>query len=242
MKYVIIGISVVLFIILISFLVAKRKTLSAFLVVVAHPYEQYINDMSRESILVAGDSTGYGTGVFNPKYSIAGRIGALFPEYAIENVSKNGATTKSLVEVIKRRHNRDKYDLVLLQIGGNDILDDVPLEIIEEQILELLEYSKTLTDAVILMSTGNVGAAETFVKDGTPDSYLEDRTRKVRDIFIRVSEEMNVTYVDLFVEPEQDVFLKEPKIYLAIDGLHPSKEGYGEWFEKLQPALETKLH
>ena len=60
-------------------------------------------------------------------------------------------------------------------------------------------------------------------------------------MFIEVAAESGVMYVDLFEEPEADVFLAEPKKYLAIDGLHPSKEGYAYWYKTLKPTVQEVL-
>jgi lysophospholipase L1-like esterase len=58
---------------------------------------------------------------------------------------------------------------------------------------------------------------------------------------METAKEYGVHYVDLFVEPDEDVFVREPKKYTAFDGLHPTADGYAVWYTKLQVVLEKIL-
>jgi len=60
-------------------------------------------------------------------------------------------------------------------------------------------------------------------------------------MFIEVSVDTTMEYVDLFVEPENDVFVQEPKTYFSWDGLHPSSAGYATWYQSLAPVLKKTL-
>jgi lysophospholipase L1-like esterase len=60
-------------------------------------------------------------------------------------------------------------------------------------------------------------------------------------MFMQVAAETPLTYVDLFEEHEDDPFVQQPEKYVAIDGLHPTNEGYGYWYERLQPVIDPLL-
>lgn len=195
------------------------------------PYEQ---DGGGKSVLILGDSTGYGTGASNPSYSVAGRLGAQIPTLSIVNKSSNGATLRDAHRVLGE--TAEEYDLILLQIGGNDILQFRNKRQIEEDARALLLKTKDRAEHVVLMTTGDVGAAPAF--GPIARTLLHHRTKTAREVFMRVSEEMGIVYVDLFAEKEDDVFQKDPGRYHSKDGLHPSDDGYGVWFEKLFNALE----
>jgi lysophospholipase L1-like esterase len=60
---------------------------------------------------------------------------------------------------------------------------------------------------------------------------------KVHAVVKRVTTEMGVIFVDLFRDPHNDPFVKEPKRYYCPDGLHPSGEGYGIWFATLMAQV-----
>lgn len=193
-------------------------------------------------ILVAGDSTAYGTGVSDPNASVAGRIAADYPGYSIQNISENGATTHRLLQLLKATTLRDTYDLIVLQIGANDILQNRDDVSIQTDLDALLRLVRERTAHAFVLTSGNVGAAPAYVKAGKPDPRLEAKTRRVREVFRSVAHNRNATYVDLFEEPEVDVFFLHPDIYVAIDGLHPNAQGYGVWYAKLKSSLaQNKL-
>lgn len=195
----------------------------------AQVYEQ---EGSGRTILFAGDSTGYGTGASTPEDSVAGRVGVYYPNAHIDNVSKNGYT---LAEVVASLPSDKKYDMVVLQAGGNDILKLASRKSIKQDTEVLLARAKEIGDAVYFMTTGDVGAAPAF---GPLTSwFLSYRTREVRPIFIEVSERLGITYIDLYEDPKDSVFREDPDRYHSRDGLHPSSEGYSVWFEKLEEKL-----
>lgn len=212
-----------------------RIIYTAWLIVRVTPYEQTIP--GAPTILVLGDSTGYGTGAMAGEYSIAGRLGRDLPDYSIQNNSANGRTIEDLQPVA--RDVRGQYALILLQIGGNDILDARDPFIVEQELREIVRVLNDNTEHVIMMSSGNVGAAAVF--EGEEAAMMEARTRAFRDMFVQVASTTELTYVDLFLEPENDPFIAEPERYLSLDGLHPSDAGYGFWYEQLRPVVREVL-
>lgn len=186
-----------------------------------------------KSILVLGDSTGYGTGASNPSYSVAGRLGEKNPTFSIKNGSTNGATLRDAHSLLTS--GTEMYDLILFQVGGNDILQLRSIAKIEADTRALLLTAKERSSHVVLMTTGDVGAAPAF--GPLVSALLSHRTKQARDVFMRVSEEVGVVYVDLFAEKEDDVFQQDPERYHSKDNLHPSDDGYGVWFEKLYSVL-----
>lgn len=218
----------------------RRSIVTVLLIVQVKPYERTIE--GAPVILVAGDSTGYGTGARAGKQTIAGYVGADFPQYSIKNISVNGHTTHDLIGKLKELPADSSYALILLQIGGNDILKDRPLSEVRQDIQQVLTEAKQRSAHVVLSTTGNVGAAAAFVKGGEPNQHLMEKSQAVHAVFREVASEYEIPYVDYYVEPSQDVFLQDPDTYMAADGLHPSGAGYQEWYKKLQPTLNNLLH
>lgn len=186
-------------------------------------------------IVVAGDSTGYGTGADTPAHSIAGRLGALFPSYEVRNVSVNRLTTNGLSELLPATLPQDRIDLLLIQIGGNDVLFFSSVAQTREHLDSVLTVARERARNVVVMSNGNIGAAPAF--GPILSSVYAARTRTFRALFQERTNAFGVTYIDLYKSPDVDPFAKDPKRYHAPDGLHPGSEGYALWFEKLTPAL-----
>ncbi len=217
-----------------------RTLKSVWLIIEVRPYEQVGVGEIPPTIFVLGDSTGYGTGAGKKQYSVAGLLGADYPRYTIINNSKNGRTIGEALVEIKTLPAEPKHTLLLLQIGGNDILQKRDIDIVRTELTELYSEAKKRSLNVVMISSGNVGTAAAFTGTKKAGEY-ERITRQFRQMFIEVATESGVSYVDLFKEPEDDVFLKEPKKYLAIDGLHPSAAGYAYWYESLAPVIAEKI-
>ncbi len=206
-----------------------------FLIASVTPYEKEVTDAP--AILILGDSTGYGTGADKSTDSIAGRIGRDSPSYSIKNNSKNGRTIGGLVSVAETLEG--DYALILLQIGGNDILQKRSKEEVKKELITIIGSLTKRTEHIVMMSAGNVGGAPVF--SGAEAQVYEELTREFRAMFLDVAEGTPLTYVDLFKEPAEDQFIDDPDTYLSIDGLHPSSTGYGLWYESLYPVLREKL-
>ena len=217
-----------------------RTAKTLFLIAEVTPYEQAGTGSSPEKIFLLGDSTGYGTGAGDGKKSIAGLMGAEFPHYAITNNSVNGRTIGEALTALKKLPVEPLHKLILLQIGGNDILQKRPIAQVQTELTALYVEAKARAANVIMISSGNVGTAAAF--KGTPDAAVYDTlTRQFRAMFIKTATASEVSYVDLFEEPENDGFAQKPEIYLAIDGLHPSPSGYALWYQSLEPVLRPIL-
>lgn len=190
-----------------------------------------------KSLLLLGDSTGYGTGASNRKESTAGRIGITYPELKIENNSVNGRTAVELLKVaIKVEGN---YDVILMQIGANDLLGGDSPESVVATIDSLVEILKAHSENVIVLTSGNIGAAWRF--EGEKANKFTDISKTYDLLMKQKSTSGDFTFISLWTEPEDDPFVKEPKKYTAFDGLHPTSEGYAVWFNTLQPVLESIL-
>jgi lysophospholipase L1-like esterase len=212
-----------------------RYAKTFYLISQTSPYEQSVPGSPK--ILILGDSTGYGTGVTDPQRSIAGLIGQDFVQYSIINDSKNGRAIGDLVSVAKEIE--ESYELILLQIGGNDILQKRDLPTVVSELETIIDTLSPQTNHLVMMTSGNVGGASAFSKEKA-DAY-ESLTRAYRKSFVETADKTSLTYVDLFLEPEVDIIANNPETYLASDGLHPSAAGYGIWYETLYPILETRL-
>lgn len=199
------------------------------------PYEQTVE--GAPSLLILGDSTGYGLGASASENTIAGRIGSEYPNYSLVNMSANQRTIGELAPVVDNLDGT--YKLILLQIGANDILQDNDLSTVEQQLRDVIQKLESHSEHILMMSSGNVGAASRF--SAKESEKYERLTRQYRTMFTRVASTTPVVYIDLFAEPDADPFVSEPEVYLARDGLHPSDAGYGLWYQLLRPYLEERL-
>lgn len=187
------------------------------------------------TLLVLGDSTGVGVGAGTPEASVAGRLAAHLGATHVENYAESGAETAGLPAQIAKA-TLPRYDTILIQIGGNDILwfHDA-----KKTAGELKDALAALPDAekVIVLSAGNVGGATIFPPPLRP--FHTWRNQAFHTEFAKAASVSGAVYVNLYEPPGMDPFLENPERYLAEDGLHPSAEGYALWFKKILAVLEA---
>lgn len=201
----------------------------------AVPYEQSPENPTMK-ILVAGDSTGVGTGAESPEDSIAGRIGKDFPNASIENISENGITTEELRKKLDELADNN-YDLIVIQIGANDVTKFTSKAKVSQEIKLVLDYAAAHASSVILLTAGNMGLSPVFKAPFS--NYITSKTLMVREIFqSEAAARSSVKYVDLFKKAEDDTFSTDIDKYYADDNFHPSSEGYGVWYQDIQPLLK----
>jgi lysophospholipase L1-like esterase len=209
-----------------------RARIASAMMAEAVPYEALTTDF-RKTLLILGDSTGVGSGATRPEESIAGRLAPLLGATYVENQAKNGAEVEDLSTQIQ--HLRlSRYDFILIQIGGNDIL---AFHSAKKTAYMLDKIMDTLPDAgkIALMCAGNVGGATLIPYIARPlYTYM---TLQIHKEFARLAKKRGITYINLFIRPSKDPFMKDPARYLSEDGLHPSSEGYGIWFEQIKASL-----
>jgi lysophospholipase L1-like esterase len=200
----------------------------------SEPFEQR-PDAATRRLLVAGDSTAVGTGASSPAHSLAGLIAQQHPQLAIENRARDGALFADVAEQLLRP---GRFDIVLVQAGGNDVIRLRSIDDMRTDIDNLLDAARQRADVVILMPAGNVGNAPFFF---APCSWwMTARAREMHRLAASAAARSNATYVDLFHERDDDPFVHRPELN-ARDGLHPSDAGYRVWWQALQAQTDL-LH
>lgn len=185
------------------------------------------------TVLVLGDSTAVGIGATQPEESVAGRVSNFLKADRVENYAVSGAVTSDLNEQ-RKNAMLPRYRLVLIQIGGNDIIRFKPVERAGE---DLRAAIRSLPDAekVVIISAGDVGGATLFPWPVRP--FHTRLNNAYHETFARIAKEEGVTYVNFGNSPATKQINKKPEVYLSADGLHPSSEGYRLWFEEIQSSL-----
>lgn len=195
---------------------------------------------SRRTIVIAGDSTAFGVGAL-PEHSTAGRLAAAFPHARVINVAKSGARVGHVLGQLARAVEQlahcgcRKVDFVLIHACGNDVIEFRSVDAFEADLRAAIAMARQLSENVVLMPGQNFSVAPFFLRGL---SHIVTRHAvKLHAVVERVTAELGVTFVDLFREPSEDPFVKEPHRYYCADGLHPSGEGYGIWFTALMGAV-----
>jgi lysophospholipase L1-like esterase len=197
------------------------------------PYQR-LNAEAAYKVLVIGDSTAYGTGADTPETSVPGRLASEFTEISLENHGKNGARVADLLETFNP-DPETHYNLLIIHVGGNDILHVTSLREVRRDLPILLERAKKSADHVLVITSGDFGSAPILP---WPVNYLYSlRTQQVRKIFIAATEAAGVLFADIYKQEKSVAFKKEKNDYYATDGFHPSSHGYDHWYVVLRNTL-----
>ncbi len=183
------------------------------------------------SMLVLGDSTAVGVGA-TPLTSVPARLSS-YLDASVENYAKSGARVSDVATQIDTA-KKEKYDVVLIQIGANDITHGTDLVKVRAGLEKVLSDASSLSERVIVLTAGKVGDAPLipwFARD-----FLNTRTAKVRDVFVETTAKYKAVYVDIYSR-ELNFSDDVPRFY-ASDKFHLSSDGYGEWFSIVREYVE----
>ena len=179
-------------------------------------------------LLIVGDSTGVGTGASDPQHSLAGLLAQAYSRLHIDNRARDGATFAQVIGQLEAATAR--YDLVLVQAGGNDVIRLRPLDAVRADIDRVAVLARARGGRVLLMPAGNVGNAPFFF---APVSwFMSSRARSMHGFVREAAARHEAVYVNLFKDKADDPFAQQPDLN-AADGLHPSDAGYRLWFDEL---------
>ena len=207
---------------------------SVALVAASNPYQQK-GQPGHSRILVLGDSTGVGTGTTSNTGSIAGRFGHDFPDAEIVNLSINGLRTAGL-DAGFPSYPAKSFDVVVLQIGANDILQRTPLEEVSVSLSSVFAKANAVGKRVVALHCGNVGLAPLF-RDWPLNTYFRGKSLKLRAMYRPLADANGIAYVDLFHETADDPFMADLDKFYAADGLHLTEDGYEEWYRQLRKTM-----
>ncbi|MDB5893712.1 MAG: family lipase, partial [Rhodoferax sp.] len=135
----------------------------------------------------------------------------------------------------------ERYDLVLIMGGANDVLRFTRQEPWREHMALALRRAKARAGTVVLMPSGNVGNAPFFYP---PASWLMTRRARTLHAMAReIAQQQGAVYVNLYRERQDDPFAQDPERMNASDHLHPSDAGYANWYGELrrQAGLDARI-
>jgi acyl-CoA thioesterase-1 len=139
------------------------------------------------------------------------------------NAGVSGDTTAGGVRRLEWLLRR-KPEVVVVELGANDGLRGLPLEMTEGNLRRIIAFSQEAGAAVLLLGMM------------MPPNYGPDYTEGFRAIYPRLAEEMRVPLLPFLLEGVAG----EPSLNLA-DGIHPNAEGHRRVAENLLPHLERIL-
>jgi lysophospholipase L1-like esterase len=196
-------------------------------------YQQPLSG-KHERVLFLGDSTVVGTGALVPDDSLVGRFGRDCKNLEIINLGKNGDRLPGLDQRFNLVTNQ-KFDLVIIQIGGNDVVHNTPAPLIESSLISVVRKARVVARRVVLVPSGlDLGQVPFF--PWFFDQTLNERSANLDEIFSRVAAVEGVAMIKLTEGLVGADFFEQP-INFADDRFHPSSAGYAIWYSQLRGEL-----
>lgn len=193
----------------------------------------------RKRVLVIGDSTAYGTGARNPEKSLVGRLREDFPDIEIVNEAENAMFLARLHEKL-HKISIDHFDLIVIHIGGMDVISLTPVRkasVLMHTILEHIKNNHAGHIAVVSVNNAGVPPLIRF-----PISLLLDwRSRVFSAMCNEVCRAQSVIHIPLYKPMGVDPLHSEDGALFAEDYMHPNDEGYGIWYKEIHTVLNPHL-
>ena len=149
-------------------------------------------------------------------------------------IAKTGWTTDELIKAINDSSLDYPYDWVSLLIGVNNQyrgrdLDEFKLQF-ESLLFEAIAFSGNRKERVFVISIPDWGSMP-FAKDRDPNKIAIE-IDNFNQIIYEVCAFENIKFID--ITPITRNIYSNPN-WIAKDSLHPSKEQYSKWVEKMIP-------
>ncbi len=182
-------------------------------------------------LLVVGDSMSAEYGL--PRGSgwvslLTAQLSAHSPPITVVNASVSGETTsggKSRLPVLLKQH---QPTLVILQLGGNDALRGLPLEMTEKNLQAMSQASKAS------------GAKVLVVGMQVPPNYGRSYSERFARIFTTVAETEKIRRVPFLLQGIADDPQSSAALFQA-DRIHPNEKAQPKMLANVWAALKLML-
>lgn len=186
--------------------------------------------------LFLGDSTAVGVGASDPEHSLAGLFSKDFPNAAIENRGVSGMRVHGLLETFQPKPH-ERYDLVVINIGGNDIVRFTDPASYTADIKTIFERARSISDNVVVLHGGDIVHVP-FFPWPVGYAYL-GKTEKLRGVFIEAASKTGVHYIDIYSAEKTDPRSSVRSMWFAADAFHPNNTSYQFWYEQIRKEMNA---
>lgn len=191
--------------------------------------------------LILGDSTAVGVGGdYEQGIAVStARHLARSRSVRMKNLAVSGAQMAGVLHDQLDRTGDFRPDLVLLDVGANDVTHLTSAGSLERDLRKVVEQLIGMNCEVKIVVTG---APDMSTPPRIPwilRGIAGWRTRSLNQAFERVVKERRLTLAPI-AEETGPLFKSDPTLF-SEDRFHPDERGYQTWIEVINPALERAL-
>jgi lysophospholipase L1-like esterase len=187
-----------------------------------------------------GDSSCTGPGLEHPDEiwvrQTASDVAELGFLVDVDSTAVGGATVGDLLVEQFWRIERDRYDVALVSIGGNDVLKGTVLKTFENDLERLVRLLDERADLIVLSGVGDIGTIPRLLPPLR--DLLRARAKRFDAAHARVADRLGVVKADQW-SSAPGVFA-DPSIFTP-DLFHPGAIGHRAWADVATSALRPHL-
>lgn len=188
------------------------------------------------SFVVLGDSTAVGVGT-TPEHSFSWLLAEWLGQELyvdLEVLGMSGATTKDVNRLQVPEALRKRPDLVLIEIGGNDVTHLSTIRTVRREMAQALDRLVAGGAHVVVAGPPHMGTSRAFPQ---PLRALSGwRGKAVRRAIEAQARARGLDYIDLSAGTHEQ-FNRYPLKYYSEDRFHPGPGGYRLWAEVMYPTV-----
>jgi len=186
-----------------------------------------IADARSPTVLVLGDSlsAGYGLAVEETWVSLlASRLAQEGYGHRVVNASVSGDTTSGGLARLGRALERHEPEIVIIELGGNDGLRGLPLDVVRSNFESMIEQSREAGAEVVLLGMR------------IPINYGPRYAESFHALYGELAETYDLEWVEFFLD---GVALDDG--LMQADGIHPNAAAQPLMLDNAWPAVAAAL-
>jgi len=145
----------------------------------------------------------------------------------VVNASISGDTTSGGRSRLAALLSQHKPAVVVIELGGNDALRGLPLDMTEKNLSAMVQVSKKAGAKVLLLGMQ------------VPPNYGSAYSRTFSGLFDKVAEAEKVALVPFFLQGIGDA--KDPTAQFQADRIHPNEQAQPKMLANVKPELSKLL-
>lgn len=179
------------------------------------------------TVLILGDSLSANHGLDSDQgwvNLLERRLQQHRPGYRVVNASISGDTTQGALNRLPRALAHNQPQIVIIELGGNDGLRGVTLNVIQANLLQLVELSQRSGARVLLLGMQ------------LPPNYGAVYTQRFHAIYTTVAKQSGAALVPFLLEG-----VAQERSLMQADGIHPTAQAQARLLETVWTPLQALL-
>jgi lysophospholipase L1-like esterase len=182
-------------------------------------------------LLVIGESTVAGLGARTHETALAGQFAMQLSRHLGRGVSwhvigRNGVTARRTIDELVPQIPDERFDHILLGIGGNDVM----------KLTSPVRWRRDMTELLQTLRRHSPGAV-IFITNCPMIVASPVIPQPIKGILWRLSQMHNANAIEFTRDMDRVLYYRQPGAFetdgFFADGIHPSEQGYRDWAEAM---------